>query len=85
MYRPEDFNLTNAPREMVQYVLDNVEDFDIRYSLALKTIDKCRCPLRLANDSLFDEIQGAMVEWAMYESNLTDEEFEELDAEEIFG
>lgn len=85
MYKPEDFNLTNAPKEMVQYVLDNVEDFDIRYSLALKTIDKCRCPLRLANDSLFDEIQGAMVEWAMYESNLTDEEFEGLDAEEIFG
>lgn len=85
MYKPEDFNLTNAPKEMVQYVLDNVEDFDIRYSLALKTIDKCRCPLRLANGSLFDEIQGAMVECAMYESNLTDEEFEELDAEEIFG
>lgn len=85
MYKPEDFNLTNAPKEMVQYVLDNVEDFDIRYSLALKTIDKCRCPLRLANDSLFDEIQEAMCEWAMYESNLTDEEFEELDAEEIFG
>ena len=85
MYKPNDFNLTNAPEEMVQYVINNVEDFDMRYSLALKTIDKCRCPLQLADYSLFEEIKCAMAEWAMYESNLTDEEFNEFDAEEIFG
>lgn len=85
MYKPEDFNLTNAPKEMVQYVLDNVENFDVRYYLALNTIGRDRCSLQRANENLFDEIKGAMVEWAMYESNLTDEEFEELDAEEIFG
>lgn len=85
MYKPEDFNIGSAPKEMVQYVLDNVEDFDARYYLAIKEIGRSRCSLQRANESLFDEIKGAMVEWAMYESNLTDEEFEELDAEEIFG
>lgn len=85
MYKPEEFNLTNAPKEMVQYVLDNVEDFDIRYSLALKTIDKCRCPLRLANDSLFDEIKGAMVEWCIENDELCILDDGIADAEEIFG
>lgn len=45
---------------------------------------KMRCPLRQANDNLYDEILDRMREWALYESNLTDEEFEEFDIEEIF-
>ena len=85
MYKPNDFNLTNAPEEMVQYVIDNVDDFEERYKYALKLMDKMRCPLSMANDNLYDEILDTMREWALYESNLTDEEFDEFDIEEIFG
>ena len=83
MYKPEDFNLTNAPKEMVQYVLDNVEDFDIRYSLALKTIDKCRCPLYHADCSLYDDIYNAMCEWCN-ERDFYPEDYD-YDIEEILG
>lgn len=84
-YSVEDFNLEgDVPREMVQYVIDNIEDFGVRYYLALKMMDRMRCPLSMANESLYDEIKEKMVEWAM-DNNITDSEFEEFDAEEIFG
>lgn len=85
MYRPEDFNIKNAPKEMVQFVLDNVKDFENRYLDALRSIGNGRYPLRLSAPTLYDDIQKAMAEWAIDQSNFTDEEFEDLDIEEIFG
>lgn len=85
MYKPEDFNIKNAPKEMVQYVLDNVKDFESRYDNALGVMDRERCPLYYADCSLHDDIHEAMAMWAIDQSNLTDEEFEEFDIEEIFG
>lgn len=85
MYTADDFNTENAPEEMVQYVLDNVDDFDNRYLDALRSIGNGRYPLRLSAPTLYDDIQKAMAEWAIDQSNLTDEEFEDYDIEEIFG
>jgi hypothetical protein len=85
MYTPDDFNLDNTPREMVQYVIDHVENFHERYNHALNKIGIMRAPLHLVDWGLFNDISEAMAEWAIYDSNLTDEEFEELDVEEIFG
>ena len=84
LYKATDFNLTNAPEEMVQYAIDNVEDFDNRYLNALRSIGNGRYPLRLSAPTLYDDIREKMVEWAIEFSNLTDDEFEEFDIEEIF-
>lgn len=85
MYKPTDFNLTNAPEEMVQYVIDNVEDFESRYKHAMGIMDRYRCSLYQADCSLYDDIHEAMAMWAIENSNFTDEEFEEFDIEAIFG
>lgn len=84
MYTADDFNTENAPKEMVQYVIDNVEDFEFRYDHALYLIGRDRCPLRMADYHLFADIRSAMVYWAI-DHNLSDEEFDEFDIEEIFG
>lgn len=60
MYTPDDFNLDNAPREMVQYVIDNVDNFHERYNHALNRIGILRAPLRLVDYELYNEIDDAM-------------------------
>lgn len=83
MYKPEDFNLTNAPKEMVQYVIDNVDDFESRYDHALKVMDIYRCPLYHADCSLYDDIYNTMCEWCN-ERDFYPEDYD-YDIEEIFG
>ena len=84
MYTAEDFNCENADEEMVQYVIDNVDDFEPRYQHALLIIECDRCPLSMADYPLFADIHSAMADWAI-DNNVTDEEFDEFDIEEIFG
>lgn len=84
MYTADDFNCKNAPKEMVQYVVDTVEDFDARYARALDIIGRYRCPLSMADYPLFADIHSAMADWAI-DHNVSDEEFDEFDIEEIFG
>lgn len=84
MYTKDDFNTENAPKEMVQYVIDTVEDFDARYARAWDTIGLNRCPLRMADESLYDDIYDAMCEWMQDEYDCIPEDFD-VDIEEIFG
>lgn len=79
-YKPEDFNLDNAPKELVQYVIDNVEDFGRRYQKALTKIDRMRCPLRMADSYLYDEICNNVEDWC----SDNDEKFDDYDVDEIF-
>lgn len=79
-YSPKDFDLTIAPEELIQYVIDNVDDFGKRYQHALAQMDKRRVPLRLADNSLYDEIYDAMCDWC--EDN--DKDVDEYDIDEIF-
>ena len=79
-YKPEDFNLDNAPKELVQYVIDNVEDFGRRYQKALTKIDRMRCPLRMADSYLYDEICNNVEDWC----SDNDENFDDYDVDEIF-
>lgn len=83
MYTAEDFNIEKAPKEMVQYVIDHVPDFTNRYMFAhYKMAD--RRPLRMADLELYSDIHRAMFDWAL-DNNVSDEEFDEFDIEEIFG
>lgn len=84
MYTINDFNTENAPKEMVQYVIENVKDFEPRYQHALDLMGRIRCSLNTADYSLFADVHSAMADWAI-DNNVSDEEFDDYDIEEIFG
>lgn len=81
MYTEDDFNTENAPKEMVQYVIDNVDDFEPRYRHALSIIGRDRCPLSMADYPLFADISDA-VDWWCNDNN---DDPDNYDVEEIFG
>lgn len=81
MYTAEDFNLGNAPKEMVQFVINSVVDFDKHYSRALEIIGADRCPLKMADRRLFDTIQYCIDDWCSDNGHDPDD----YDIEEIFG
>ncbi len=87
MYTSDDFNTENAPKEMVQYVIDNVDDFEPRYQHALSIIGRDRCPLRMANLCLYAEIEDMIKEWCEEDNWLNENSRnpDDYDIEEIFG
>ena len=85
MYTAADFNTENAPKEMVQYIIDNVDDFESRYQHALSIIGRDRCPLRMADPILYDDILDAGADWIVDNDTSDGSEFPEYDIEEIFG
>ena len=82
MYKAEDFNLTKAPKELIQYVIDNVEDFEPRYQYASYLIGKTRCSLEHALEDLYYDIWGAMSEFFEEHPEWADNE---IYIEDIFG
>lgn len=81
MYTADDFNTENAPKEMVQYVIDNVVDFEPRYQHALEIIERDRCPLHMASYGLYSDIEEYIGEWCRYNEDCSNL----YDIEEIFG
>lgn len=53
----------NYKKEVAAAVRNNVEDYEERLQLALKRMDRMRCPLSMADRSLYDEIVDAISEW----------------------
>lgn len=85
MYTVDDFNTKNdMQKEVVQFVLNSVVDFDIYYELALTRMYIERIPLRYADRRLYDAIGSVISDWAL-DHNITDEDYDEIDIEEIFG
>lgn len=81
MYKPEDFNIEDAPKEMVQLVIDSVVDFDAHYNRALEIIGSERRPLRFADRRLYDAIQEVIEDWC----SDNEKDPDDYDIEEIFG
>lgn len=50
-------------KEVAAFVRNNVEDFEVRLQLALKRMDRMRCPLSMADGMLYDEICDSVEEW----------------------
>lgn len=50
-------------KEVAAFVRNNIEDFEVRLQLALKRMDRMRCPFRMADGMLYDEIVDAIEEW----------------------
>ena len=53
----------NSLKEIAAYVRNNVENYEERLQLALNCMDRDRCPLRMADRRLYDEIVSAVEEW----------------------
>lgn len=85
MYTANDFNTDKAPKAMVQYIIDNVEDFEARYSRAFSIIGRNRCPLRLADPILYDDILDRGADWMIDNDTSDAPDFPDYDIEEIFG
>lgn len=58
---------------------NNVEFYEDRLQLALNKMDRMRCPMRMADDGLYDEMCDAVEDWC--EDN--DIDFYEIDLEEL--
>ena len=80
-YQVEQFNTEHAPEEIVQYVLNNVDDFGHRYTEALKRIGTSRGTLHWVDPELYLNISDAIYDWC--EDNGDDPD--KYDIEEIFG
>lgn len=50
-------------KEIAAYVRNNVEFFEERLQLALDKMERMRCPLSMADSSLYDEIVDAISDW----------------------
>lgn len=72
----------NISEECLNYIVTNIEDFGVKYNLALKKTNRMRCSLRYADSYLFDKIFDLANEWR-YDNDL--EECNVEDIEEIFG
>lgn len=81
MYTAADFNTENAPKEMVQYIIDNTELFDTRYQYALGVIGRDRYPIWMASPLLASEMQDHLDDWCCDHECDPDD----YDIEEIFG
>lgn len=81
-YTPKDFVTSNDKKqyEIVQYVIDNIEDFDKKYREAKKSVERQKRPLRLVDRFLYEEICETMEKWC--EEN--NENFYSFDVDAIF-
>ena len=50
-------------KEIAAYVRHRIEDYEVRFQLALKYMERNRCSLRFADSELFEEIVDAVSEW----------------------
>lgn len=55
--------MANKLKEIAAFVRNNIEDYEVRFQLALKRMERNRCSLRFADSMLFDEIVDAVSEW----------------------
>lgn len=65
--------------EIGKYLRENVEDFDVRVDLALKTMGKKRCSFDFADCNLHNECYDKIEEW--HKENGIEPEY--IDVEEI--
>ena len=70
----------NQRKEIAAYVRNHVEFYEERLSLALGWMERSRCPLRMADDSLYNEIVDAIDEW--FEDNEISVDYD-FDVEEM--
>lgn len=70
-------------KEIEAYCANNIEDYEVRVQLALKRMDRNRCPFWMADDgSLSDEIRDCAYEWCD-DHEISVDFLDDIDVEEI--
>lgn len=62
------------------YCANHIEDWDALEQIALKRIDRNRCPLSMACPELYAEMVSAIEDWGLD----NDEDVSEIDPEDVF-
>ena len=66
-------------KEIAAYVAANIEFYEERIQLALGWMERDRCPLRMADDGLYDEIVDAVEDWCFdHDVDCSEWDFEDL-------
>lgn len=73
----------NNKDELIEYIKSNIADFDDKISKAWELLDKCRCPFRMADNGLYDEIANLIQDYAD-DNDLSEEWIDNIDVEELF-
>lgn len=68
--------------ELYNYCAIMIPHFQMKECIALERIDINRCPLQMADSSLYNEMQDCIDDYCL--DNDIDQEEEEIDIEEIF-
>lgn len=68
--------------EVAAYCAAHIEDYELRAQLALKTMDRMRCPLSMADSALCSEIRDRACDWAN-DNDYAVDFFDEIDEEQI--
>ena len=72
-----------SPLDLLNYCREHIEDFAVLEKLALKNIDKMRCPLSMACPELHAEMEGAIEDFCD-ENEIDIDYFDEIDTDAIF-
>lgn len=67
-------------RQLAAYVAERIDEIDARVRSAYYYIETMRLPLRLADESLYSEIEEHIQDWC--EDN--GEDFEDIEVEDVF-
>jgi len=67
---------------LYNYCAVMIDHFNLKEFLALETIDRDRCPLSMANERLYNEMESAISDYC--EDNEIDLEEYDIDTEDIF-
>lgn len=68
----------NALKEIAAYCAANIEDWEPRVQIALGIIERNRCPLSMADASLYGQIRDCIDEWCE-DNDMDGEDFDEED------
>ena len=55
--------MENLKSTIESYCREHIEDYEERVSHALRKIDRCRCPLSMADPELECDIENCIEEW----------------------
>lgn len=72
----------NPIEEIARYCAENIEDYELRVQVALGIIDRMRCPLYMADASLYDRMYDLAQEWCD-DHEISVDFFDDIDVEDI--
>lgn len=74
--------MANELKEIARYCANHIEDYELRVKIAFNDMIRMRCPLRIADPILYNEMYDCASEWAD-DNDYSVDFIEGIDVEEI--